>query len=102
MRGPSLDGGRLAMVYRIPPDLAGFSGRLGGVFRPAGAAAAGRQPYRPAGCGCRPGYGRDWPFHRTPLMSGSDHSESASFDRVGWFTTRLRSTWGPTAYAQMP
>ena len=45
--------------------------------------------------------GRDWPFHRTPVTSGSDHSARASLDGVGWFTMRFRSTWGPTAYAQM-
>ena len=34
-------------------------------------------------------------------MSGSAHSARASLDGVGWFTMRFRSTWGPTAYAQM-
>ena len=41
--------------------------------------------------------GRLSPFHRTPFTSGSAHSERASLDSVGWFTTLSRSTWGPVA-----
>jgi hypothetical protein len=99
------------MVYHVPPARPG-------TFRPPGLSAgppetaclpaetvraagatAVRQPVPPGRV--LTGQGRDWPFHRTPVTSGSDHSARASFDGVGWFTMRFRSTWGPTAYAQM-